>query len=506
LLSDDLWGNMAEPAGATSPNALSCESDSDSALGSERLCSILERLRAHQFVVRACDARERIAKLKRLKAAIIRHREQLVDAMYREFRKPRMEVELSEIQLVFTELDYAIHQLPQWMRKKKVGTPLHLLGTRSEIWPEPKGVVLILAAWNYPFALLFAPLVAAVAAGNCVVLRGSERVPYTCEIAERILTDTFSRDEVALVQGNVETARELVRLPFDHIFFTGTSEVGREVLSAAASNLTPVTLELGGKSPVIVDESADISIATERIVWGKFFNGGQTCVVPDYLLVQQSRVEELTTAMREKIGQFYGKNNDELRASTDLCRIIDKKNFNRLVGSLQDALRRGAKIEIGATWDERELYISPTVLSNVSPESLLMKEEIFGPVLPILSFSAVEQAIDFVNARPKPLALYVFAGNQTTAQRILERTSSGGAAINNVAMHLLNPNLPFGGIGCSGMGKYHGRYGFEVFSQERAIMKQGTFNPARWFYPPYARLYQGPIGWLRSKLRTLRDK
>jgi len=497
---------MAEPAGAERPDASSCESELGSELGPECLRRIFDRLRAHQSAVRACDAEERIAKLRRLKAAISRHREQLVEAMHREFRKPRMEVELSEIQLVFTELNYAIDHLPQWMKRKRVGTPLHLLGTRSEIWPEPKGVVLILAAWNYPFALLFAPLVAAIAAGNCVVLRGSERVPHTCEVAARILTETFSPDEVVLLRGNIDTARELVRLPFDHIFFTGTADVGREILSAAASNLTPVTLELGGKSPVIVDQSADIPIAAERIVWGKYFNGGQTCVAPDYLLVHQSRIEELIIAMREKIAAFYRKSDDNLQSSADLCRIIDKKNFDRLLGSLQDAIRRGARIEIGGMWDERELYLSPTILSSASPDCLLMKEEIFGPILPILSFSKLEQAIDFVNVRPNPLALYVFARNEGAAEKILEQTSAGGSAINNVAMHLLNPNLPFGGTGWSGMGKYHGRYGFAVFSNERAVMKQGKFSPARWFYPPYARLYQGPMGWLRGRLRLLRDR
>jgi aldehyde dehydrogenase (NAD+) len=497
---------MSETAGLAHQRDSSGASSSAEPAANVALPEIFRRLRANQSAVRAGDAAARIVKLRRLKAAISRHREELVSSMHREFHKPRMEVELSEIQLVFTELNYAIRHLPQWMAHTTVSTPPHLMGTRSEIRPEPKGVVLILAAWNYPFALLFAPLVAAVASGNCVVLRGSERVPHTCEVAERIVAESFSSNEVVLVRGDIDTARTLLRLPFDHIFFTGTSEVGREVLLAAASNLTSVTLELGGKSPVIVDKAADVPTAAERIAWGKFFNGGQTCVAPDYVLVHESLAEGFCIALREKIGAFYGSSDEQWRASPDLCRIIDKRNFDRLQNALEEAVRLGAKVEMGHSLDRPNRYIGPTILSNVSCDCALMREEIFGPILPVLSYARLEEAVEFINARPKPLALYIFTRDRQVAESILNETSAGGSAVNNVAMHVLNPNLPFGGTGWSGVGKYHGRFGFEAFSNLRAVMVQGRFSPARWFYPPYERLYHGPLGWVRRKLPMLRDR
>jgi aldehyde dehydrogenase (NAD+) len=496
---------MSERANSDSDQVVASIPPSSSDVEFIQLSERFRRQRQNQAAVRASSAPDRIAKLRNLKRAISAHREELVAAMQEEFRKPRMEVELSEIQLVFTELEHAAHHLPEWMSSSRVPTPLHLLGTRSEIRHEPKGLVLIMAAWNYPFALLFAPLVAAVAAGNCVMMRGSERVPHTCSVAAKIIAECFAPDEVALIQGDLTTARLLLTLPFDHIFFTGTPAVGRQIFAAASRNMTSVTLELGGKSPVIVDETADIPIAAERITWGKFFNGGQTCVAPDYALVHESCVEPFCSAVRNAACRFYGESEEDRKKSPDLCRIIDKKNFERLRSGLEDAIRRGAKFEIGGHWDEAELYISPTVMSQVSVDCELMKEEIFGPVLPIISYNTLHDALSFINAGPKPLALYLFTRDRMRTETILHGTNAGGSVINNVALHLLNPDLPFGGVGVSGIGHYHGRFGFQTFSHQRAVMVQGRFSPAPWFYPPYARLYTGLRGWLRGKTRTLRD-
>jgi len=471
----------------------------DAPAPADLLCRF-QRQQARRQAVRFGNASERIAKLRRLKAAILAHRDQLVAAMTQEFHKPRMEVELSEVQLVLTELGHTIRHLRTWMRPARVPTPIHLLGTRSEIRCEPRGLVLILAAWNYPFALLFAPLVAAIAAGNCVMLRGSERVPLTNAVAERILSECFDPDEVSMVRGDLSVAASLVELPFDHIFFTGTAEVARRIMAASAPRLTSLTLELGGKSPVIVDESADIATAAERITWGKFFNAGQTCVAPDYVLVHAARADELCASMRSVIKRFYGENDSARRGSSDLCRIIDERNFNKLRSLLEDAVGHGARVEIGGHVDADERYIAPTVLSCVPADCAIMQEEIFGPILPVLAYQHLDEAIKFVNGQPKPLALYVFSRRGEQAERILRLTSAGGTVINNVVLHLLNPDLPFGGVGMSGMGSYHGRFGFRAFSHERAIMMQGRFNPASWFYPPYARLYNGVRGWLARHL------
>jgi aldehyde dehydrogenase (NAD+) len=464
-----------------------------------------ERHRAHQWTVRARPAAERARRLEALRHAIVSRREALLEAMHADFRKNRTESELSEIQLVLTELGDAIARVADWMRPVRVPTPIHLLGSDSEIRYEPRGVVLIMAAWNYPFALIFAPLVGAVAAGNCVMIRPSERVPHTNAVSRAILADVFPPDELTFVEGGRDTADALLALPFDHVFFTGSSPVGRTIMAAAAPHLSSVTLELGGKSPAIVDESADIDEAAARIVWGKFVNAGQTCVAPDYALVHASRAQAFFDACRWVLASFYGATPGARRASEDYCRIIDRASWTRLTSLLDQAVARGARIEIGGESDASDLYLAPTLLSGVDLTSPIMADEIFGPVLPVLTFQSIDEAIAVVRARPKPLAMYVFGRDHARLESLLQSTSAGGTVVNNCLIHLLNPSLPFGGVGGSGFGSYHGRFGFEAFSHARAVVTQGRPSLAHVFYPPYARLRSGWLGRTLAFVRRLRE-
>ena len=358
----------------------------------DEIVAAFTRQRAHQWNVRRRTPAERVRKLQDLKRAIVAHREALLDAMHQDFRKNRSEAELSEIQLVLTELNEAIARVPEWMRPVSVRTPIQLLGTRSRIEYQPRGVVLIMAAWNYPFALIFAPLVAAVAAGNCAMLRPSERVPHTSAIARRIVEETFDPDEVLMIGGDLRSAQALLDLPFDHVFFTGSTPVGRKIMSAAASHLSSVTLELGGKAPALVDETADVEHAARSIMWGKFVNAGQTCVAPDYAFVHESKAEAFFDASRRVLSSFYGATDDARQASPDYCRMIDVENWTRVAGLIEQSVRAGATIQAGGQSNRAELYIAPTILSNVAADSPIMRDEIFGPVLPVLTYGARERS------------------------------------------------------------------------------------------------------------------
>jgi aldehyde dehydrogenase (NAD+) len=471
----------------------------------QRLSEVFALQRARRWEIGRAPAKGRVEKLRRLKKAIVAHREELLAAMHADFRKPRSEAELSELQLVLTELNHAIANVPRWMRTTEVATPLHMLGTRSEIRHEPRGVVLILAAWNYPFALLFAPLVAAVAAGNTVMLRPSERVPQTNALADRILAEAFEESEVALVGGGRETADALLAFPFDHVFFTGSTPVGRAILAAAPRHLPSVTLELGGKSPAIVDESADVAAAAGAVMWGKFVNAGQTCVAPDYALVHASRVQAFIEEARRALDRFYGASPELKAMSEDFCRIIDQPSFDRLVALVDAAVAGGASIEAGGDRNAAERYLAPTLLSGVDPGAGVMGDEIFGPVLPILTFTTRAEATAFVRDRPTPLVLYLFATKQDAIDEVLADTASGGAVVNNTLIHLLNPDLPFGGAGASGSGAYHGEHGFKTFSHERSVVYQRKPNFTTFFYPPYARLRSGLLGKILAFARKMRD-
>ena len=441
--------------------------------------------RAHRWAMARTTAAERAARLRRLRAALIRHRAGLVAAMHADFRKPAAEVELTEMRPLLGEIDHAVRHLARWMRPERVGTPLLLAGTRSEVRPVPKGVVLVMAPWNYPALLLLGPLVAAVAAGNCVILRPSEKTPHTSDVLGRVVREAFDEREVALVVGDVPLAQRLLELPFDHFFFTGSTRVGRLVMAAAARHLAGVTLELGGKSPAVVDAGTDLRLAARRIVWGKCLNGGQTCVAPDYVLADERVRAPLLDEMRAVVEEYYGASPEARRASPDFCRLIDDGAFARLTGALDASLAAGARLVTGGERDAGERYLAPTIVTGLDWDAPLMREELFGPVLPVLGVRDLAEAAERIRARPAPLALYVFARDRAAAERLLAGTTSGGAVLDNTVLHLGNPDLPFGGIGESGVGSYHGRHGFRAFSHERAVLVQGRWGIVPLLHPPY---------------------
>jgi aldehyde dehydrogenase (NAD+) len=441
---------------------------------------------ANRWRIAASTAEQRASKLRRLRDVIFDNRQRVYEAMWADFRKSQAEVDLTEIQTTLIELNDARANLARWIKPRVAKTPLLLTGTRSEVRYEPKGVVLIMAPWNYPFQLLLSPMIAAVAAGNCAILRPSEKVPKTAAVLAHIVRESFDEAEVACVtETGVDMANELITMPFDHVFFTGSIPVGRKVMTAAAANLASVTLELGGKSPLVVDETADIAKTTERAMWGKFLNAGQTCLAPDYALVHIDILALFVEAAKRKIAEFYGKTEDVRKSSPDLARIIDDSGFQRLSSLLEEAVAAGARVEIGGVTNPGERYIAPTLLTNVGWDSRIMREEIFGPILPVLTYEALEEVPDRINALGKPLALYVFSRRPENVEAVVRRTSSGGVVINNVVIHFSNPNIPFGGVGESGQGSYHGWYGFRTFSHERTVMKQGRIGFWNNLYPPY---------------------
>ncbi len=444
-----------------------------------------ERLRARRWEQAQTTAKERIARLERLKVNLLSRRQELADALYADFRKPRAEAESTEVLPVLMELAHTLKHLKGWMKPRKVETPLLLAGTSSEVRYEPKGVVLVIAPWNYPFGLALAPLIAAVAAGNCVMLKPSEKTPRTSAFLDALVRDTFDPSEVTVVQGGPEVGEALLQLPFDHFFFTGGPRVGQKVMAAAARHLAGVTLELGGKSPVVVDASADAKVAAERVIWGKFLNGGQTCIAPDYVFVHASKEEAFLSAAKEALERFYGKTEEARRASPDLCRLVDDTAFSRVCGLLDRTVTAGGRLVAGGVVDAASRYIAPTVLADVTPAAPVMEEEIFGPLLPVLRYEQLDSVVETIRAGGKPLAMYIFSQDEERVERLLRQTSAGGTVVNNVVLHFVNPGLPFGGVGPSGMGAYHGEAGFRELSHSRAVLRQGRTSLAHFFFPPY---------------------
>ena len=459
-----------------------------------------ERLRARRWDMAHTGAKERIARLRKLRATLVERREALYQAIHQDFRKPAAEVESSEMLIALVELDHAIKHLGKWMKPRKVSTPVLLTGTRSEVRYEPKGVVLIISPWNYPFQLAIAPLVAAVAAGNCVMLKPSERTPHTAAIIDQLIRDVFDPAEVAVATGGVEVSQALLELPFDHFFFTGGPRVGRRVMEAAAKHLASVTLELGGKSPAIVDETADLKAAADRIMWGKCINAGQTCVAPDYVLVHESRAAEFVGRAKEALDRFYGATPEARRESPDFCRIVDDVGYQRIVSLLDHTIAAGARVAVGGDRRAADRYVAPTIVTDVPDHAPLMREEIFGPILPVLTYRTLEEAAERIDRMGKPLALYVFTRRGARVEEVLRRTSSGGTVVNNVAIHLINPHLPFGGVGESGLGSYHGVFGFRAFSHERSVLRQGPVSTFHRLYPPYAPAVRRLVGLLSRAL------
>lgn len=458
---------------------------SEASVDREELRRVFNLQLKNRWKISQTTASERIAKLKKLREAVFAQREEIQRAIYQDYRKNPGEVDLTEIYPTTSEITHTIKCLRSWMKPKRVKTPLALAGTRSEVRYEAKGLVLILSPWNYPFNLLMTPLVAAIAAGNCAILKPSSKVPNTSKFLKKFITDLFDESEVAIFEGSSAVSDALLELPFDHVFFTGSPRIGKAVMSAAAKHLASVTLELGGKSPVIIDQSANIPKAAERIMWGKFINAGQTCVAPDYLLIHESRLQEFVTESKKVIERRFGKTEEDRKASPDFCRLVSDGHFEGLVKVLNETVRQGAKIEIGGVSSADQRYLAPTLLSNVTESSEIMKEEIFGPILPIVGFKSLDAACKMVQEREKPLALYIFSEDSAATEKVLNQTTAGGTCINSLIIHLANPDLPFGGIGNSGMGNYHGHFGFKALSHERAVLRQGVIDSLQMFYPPY---------------------
>lgn len=412
-----------------------------------------------------------------LKQAIEKYEEELVEALHKDLNKHEFESYATEIGFVLKELDDSIAKVHRWAKPRKVGTPLFHFKAHSRIKYEPYGVTLTIAPWNYPFQLLFAPVIGALAAGNTAVLKPSEHAPHTSAVSAKLVREAFDESYIAVVEGGVEVSKALTAQKWDYIFFTGGTEVGRLIYQAAAKHLTPVTLELGGKSPCIVDKDTNIKLSARRIAWGKFINAGQTCIAPDYLLVHREVKAQLIDEINNCVEQFYSKNPQK---SDYYCRIINDNHFERLRSYLDDGL-----VVVGGQTDASERYIAPTLLDEVQPEAPVMQEEIFGPILPVLTYDEIDEAIEFINGKDKPLALYIFSTNSDLVEQVLEETSSGGTTVNDTIMHIANPALPFGGVGNSGIGAYHGSSTFELFSHARSILYRSFIIDLPVRYAPY---------------------
>ncbi|RZK43966.1 MAG: aldehyde dehydrogenase family protein [Pedobacter sp.] len=445
--------------------------------------TVFQAQQTYKYTLRKSNATERVSKLERLKKSIEKHEEKIYAALQKDLRKGRFESAVTELIFTYGELDYAIKNLSSWTKPQSIGKTLSNPFSKNRIYYEPKGVCLIIAPWNYPFQLVMSPLISAIAAGNCVIVKPSELSAATSEVIQTIISETFETQEVVCFEGDAEVSTTLLDLPFDHIFFTGSTEIGKVVMKAAAKHLSSVTLELGGKSPTIIDKEVDLKKAAEKIVWGKLVNSGQTCIAPDYILIHQQQLDEFIGLFKNAVENFYFK--DKKIDPKSYGKIISKKHFDRLKNLVEDAVNQGARIDLGGTFDEAQQCIHPIVLSKISNQSKVMEEEIFGPILPIVTFQDLDEAISFVNAKSKPLALYFFSDNKSNIKKIIKSTSSGGTCINDVLVHISNPKLPFGGVNGSGMGSSHGFFGFKAFSHERAVVFQSGMDFNKLIYPPY---------------------
>jgi acyl-CoA reductase-like NAD-dependent aldehyde dehydrogenase len=419
----------------------------------------------------------RIEQLKKLKQVIQEAAESVFSSVKADLNKSVFEAYTSELGSITQEIDYVLKHIKSWTKVQKKPVSLSFLPASAEIYPEPLGVVLIIGPWNYPFALSLVPLVGAIASGNCAIIKPSELAPQTSKLIAEVINKNFPPEFITVVEGGVSTSQELLKQKFDHIFFTGGTAIGKIIMEAAAKHLTPVTLELGGKSPCIVDEDVNIEVAAKRITWGKFINAGQTCIAPDYLLVHKNIKQDLCKYIQQYIQEFYGENPLQ---SPDYGRIIGKKHFQKLASLLT------GDIIVGGESNEDELYIAPTIIDHVAWDDEVMQDEIFGPILPILEYTDIDTVISQINSRPKPLALYIFSQNKNLQAKILQETSSGGVCINDTIKHVAESSLPFGGVGDSGMGSYHGKYSFDTFSHYKSILKRPFFLDLKVLYPPYA--------------------
>jgi aldehyde dehydrogenase (NAD+) len=455
--------------------------------------TVQEIPRIHADLRRSADAgalrpyAARVAQLKALRRLLIDREAELAAAMTADLGKSRFEGWTSETAFTRSEVDHALKHLADWMRPERVPTPLAVQPAACEVVRDPLGLVLILGAWNYPVQLTLGPLVAALSAGNCALVKPSELAPRSSEALATLLPAFLDKDLVRVVEGGVPESTALLEQRWDHILYTGGENVARIVLAAAAKHLTPVTLELGGKSPAIVDSSIDLGLAARRIARGKYWNAGQTCIAPDYVLVERSRHDAFVDTLKKTVAEFFG---DDASSSPDYARIVNERHMKRLLSYLPDGT-----VVFGGDHDEATRYIAPTALTGVDPDRRVMQDEIFGPILPILPVDSMDAAISFINSRAKPLALYLFSTSRRTQDAFVGRTTCGGMAVNETLLHVTNPDLPFGGVGNSGMGAYHGRWGFETFSHRKSVMNRSTLDVPL-FYPPF-------VDWKQKVARRL---
>jgi len=433
--------------------------------------------------LRLSTAEARVKKLKKLEAAVLANRQALYSALYADLRKPAPEADLSEIMPVLSEIRHTAKHLKSWMRTKRVAPTMTLLGTQARLHYEPRGVCLIISPWNYPVNLTLGPLASAIAAGNTAIIKPSELTPSCAAVMAQIIRSTFDPSEIALFEGDAAVSTELLALPFDHIFFTGSPAVGKIVMAAAAKHLASITLELGGKSPVIVDQTADVTKAARSVMWGKFINNGQTCIAPDYLYVHEKILPAFLEESKTAIAKMYGA---DAQTSPDYCRMVNEKHFSRVKRLIDDATAKGALIAAGGATEMDDKFIAPTLLTNVSETSEIMAEEIFGPVLPVISYTDISIPIMKINENPKPLALYVYSKDDALIERVISETSAGGSCVNMSMLHFSHANLPFGGVNNSGIGSSHGIFGFKAFSHERAVLRD-RFSTIPMLFPPYTK-------------------
>ena len=456
---------------------------------SDFLNNLFELQGKNRWAIARTSVRKRIEKLQRLRKAIVKRQQEFYDAVWKDFHKPQTEAWLTEVFPVLQEIDHTVNHLPDWMEDKDGSWSFLFPLNRSRSHFEPKGRVLIMAPWNYPFLLFVSPIVAAIAAGNVVIAKPSHKTPHVAAFLESLFAEVFPQNEVAVVLGaGTELGDKLLAHPFDHVFFTGSPKVGAHVAECAARMHAGVTLELGGKSPVIILDEVKIKDAAKKIAWGKCLNAGQTCIAPDFVLCPSKLVQPLADAIADNIKKMYGDTEDSRRLSKNFVHIVESRTVERHQVLIKDACTKGATAVIGTQFTPEDIenrYTPATVLTGVTPDMKIMESEIFGPILPIVAYDSLDEAITFVQNRPKPLAIYIFGKSEAKINEVIARTTSGSTCVNHCILQIENLSIPFGGVGMSGTGNYHGFYGFKTFSHERNIMEQGAFDAVNYLYPPY---------------------
>ena len=450
----------------------------------QKIQFIFKAQQAHKYTLRKNNAAQRIDKLRSLRNAITKYEAEIYSALQQDLRKSTFEAAVTELLFVYAELDFAIKNLRNWMQPFRVGKTLSSFFAKNRLYYEPKGVCLIIAPWNYPFQLTMSPLISAIAAGNCAIVKPSELSISTSKVVHQIISEAFEEREISCLLGDANLSTELLKLPFDHIFFTGSTAIGKVVMEAASKHLASVTLELGGKSPTIIDATANLAKAAEKIAWGKLVNSGQTCIAPDYVFLPEQQLDEFIKLYRAAATKMYFKADGKIDPNV-YGKIINTKHYDRLKTWVHEAVANGAKINWGGAFDEKSETIDPIILSEIPIGAKVMEEEIFGPVLPLLTYNDLSEVIAQINEKSKPLALYIFSNNKKNINHIIKSTSAGGTCVNDVLIHISNPKLPFGGVNGSGMGSSHGFFGFKNFSHERAVVFQRKLDFNAMIYPPY---------------------